>query len=406
MVSTAKHKWTFRARFRRNTFGWKSSKLAVKRIKEAVAEIKKVARKDSVLGAEGVVIFLEKLSPAIEQVDSSSGSLGTAVHNAIEVMIPTISKTDINNKTREQWLNRLWQAIEDDEIPYLENLSDNWGKLCTDPLLASKWADYFIGTVRSMWLRDSQGYSHFKGTISCFSCLYSAGRYDEIMDLLKIAPFSWWHYRRWGVKALFAMGKKTEALQYAEESHGVNENPVAITTACEEILISSGMLKEAYKRYAIEANQKSTYLATFRAIAKKYPGKKAGEVLNDLVESTPGEEGKWFAAAKSVELYDDAIALANRTPCDPRTLTRASRDFVDKEPEFAVNCGLSALRWILAGYGYEISGNDVLDAFDHTVKAATGLYMEEVVMVQIKEMIDGVGENKLFVRGVLERRLR
>ena len=317
-----------------------------------------------------------------------------------------VEQAKVNNKIREQWLNRLWQAIEDDEIPYLENLSDHWGELCTDPLLASKWADYFIGTIREMWLHAPQGYSHFKGTISCFSCLYSAGRYDEIIDLLKIAPFSWWHYRQWGVKALFATGKRADALQYAEKSHGVNENPVAIATACEEILISSGMLEEAYKRYAIDANQKTSHLATFRAIAKKYPGKKAGEILKDLVESTPGEEGKWFTAAKSVGLFDDAIALANRTPCDPRTLTRASRDFVDKEPEFAVNCGMSALRWILAGYGYEITGSDVLEAFDNTLKASTRICMEEVVKGQIKELVDSAGENKLFAREVLGRRLK
>ncbi len=35
------------------------------------------------VGGEGAVIFLEKLSPAIEQVDSSSGAIGTAVNNAI-----------------------------------------------------------------------------------------------------------------------------------------------------------------------------------------------------------------------------------------------------------------------------------------------------------------------------------
>ncbi|WP_348234532.1 hypothetical protein, partial [Salmonella enterica] len=44
------HKWEFRARFRRHAFGWKSQP-AIKRIKEAVSEIKKVARKDKLLAA-------------------------------------------------------------------------------------------------------------------------------------------------------------------------------------------------------------------------------------------------------------------------------------------------------------------------------------------------------------------
>ena len=50
LAKTAAHKWEFKARFRRHAFGWKSQP-AIQRVKEAVAEIKKVARKDAVLAA-------------------------------------------------------------------------------------------------------------------------------------------------------------------------------------------------------------------------------------------------------------------------------------------------------------------------------------------------------------------
>ena len=86
MPAVKVHSWTFRSRFRANGFGWRSD-LPIKRIKEAVAEIKTAARKDSVLGAEGAVIFLEKVSGALEQVDSSSGAMGTAVNRAIETLV-------------------------------------------------------------------------------------------------------------------------------------------------------------------------------------------------------------------------------------------------------------------------------------------------------------------------------
>jgi hypothetical protein len=51
------------------------------------------------------------------------------------------------------------------------------------------------------------------------------------------------------------MGRKAEAIRNAEASRGVNDNPIAIARACEEILISSGLADEAYARYAIAANQ-------------------------------------------------------------------------------------------------------------------------------------------------------
>jgi len=56
-----------------------------------VSEVKKVARIDRFLAAEGAVLLLERLSPALEQVDSSSGALGTAVNNAISELVPIIS---------------------------------------------------------------------------------------------------------------------------------------------------------------------------------------------------------------------------------------------------------------------------------------------------------------------------
>ena len=58
--------------------------MPVQRIKEAIIEIKQVARNESGLAAEGAITLLEKFSPALEQVDSSSGVLGLAVNKAID----------------------------------------------------------------------------------------------------------------------------------------------------------------------------------------------------------------------------------------------------------------------------------------------------------------------------------
>ena len=109
MAKAERHKWAFRARFRRNAFGWKSQP-AIKRIKEAVSEIKQVARKDEVLAAEGAVLFLQKLSPALERIDSSSGAIGTAVNNTIAALVPIIARAPADAKVREKWLERLFEA--------------------------------------------------------------------------------------------------------------------------------------------------------------------------------------------------------------------------------------------------------------------------------------------------------
>ena len=119
MGTAEPHKWEFKARFRRHAFGWRSQP-AIQRVKEAVAEIKKVARTDAVLAAEGAVVFLERLSPALEHVDSSSGAIGTAVNNAIATLVPLIAGAPADAKTRATWLERLFEAHGEDQIPYIE----------------------------------------------------------------------------------------------------------------------------------------------------------------------------------------------------------------------------------------------------------------------------------------------
>lgn len=395
------HKWQFTSRFRRHAFGWRSD-LPIKRIKEALKEIKQLARKEPVLAAEGAVILLEKLSPALEQVDSSSGALGSAVNKAIEVLVPLIAKADVDAELRQRWLERLWQALQDDDMPYIELLGDYWGELCVTPELASKWADEFMPVVESARSPKASGYAFFKGTSACMASLYAAGRYEDLLSLIDKARFKWWHDRRWGVKALSAMGNKAEAIRYAEQSRGLNDPGWQIAEACEAILLSSGLLDEAYRRYAVEANQRPTNLATFRAIARKYPNKQPETILRDLIVSTPGAEGKWFAAAKDAGLFELAIELVTHNPADPRTLTRAARDYAHKKPDFALAAGLAALHWISRGYGYEITGGDVLDAYMPIVEAASAADIaEEKVNAQVRVICAAPGGE--FLQTILGR---
>jgi tetratricopeptide (TPR) repeat protein len=404
MAKARAYRWEFRARFRRHAFGWRSQP-AIKRIKEAVSEIRKVARKDTSLGAEGAVLFLEKVSPALEHVDGSSGAIGTAVNKAIAALVEIIAAAPADEETRQSWLERLWDAYQEDESPYLELLGDAWGELCGSRTVASRWADELIGTCRMAWSPDPDVSGFFKGTTNCLSALLVAGRHDELLELLEMAPFKMWHYRQYGVKALVALGRRAEAIRYAEESRGLNDSPVGIARACEEVLLSSGLADEAYARYGLVANQAGTYTAWFRAVARKYPHKNPAQILEDLVAHTPGEEGKWFAAAKDARLYDEAIVLANRTPCSPQTLTRAARDFEAEKPEFAIEAGMAALRWLVEGYGYEITGLDVLNAYSHTMKAAENAGRAELTRERIHDLVARESFGERFVTRILGRQL-
>lgn len=395
------HRWEFKARFRRHAFGWRSQP-AVERVKQAVAEIKRVARADPILAGDGAVSLFERLSPALEHVDGSSGAIGAAVNRAIAELVPLVAGAPADTKTRAAWLERCWEAHAADQMPYIEALADHWGDLCASKEVASTWADRLLGITRMALSsnRDVRGYFH--GTTACLSALYRAERYAEVVQLLEGEGF--WPYERWAVKALAAMGRTSDAIDYAESCRGPWTPDASVDALCEEILHASGFVEQAYQRYGARPRQAATFLATFRAVARKYPHKAAADILAELVRSTPGEEGKWFAAAKAAGLYDAALALASRSPCDPRTLTRAARDMVEKQPAFSMTAGLLALRWLVEGYGYDITGADVWAAYSITVRAAERAGVVDETRERIRDLVAGESAGG-FVSQILGKEL-
>ena len=365
---TAKHSWAFKARFRTRAYGWKGSSLAIRRLKEAVSEIKMVARTDAVVAADGAVTLFERFWPSLEQIDTSSGALGTAVNRTQEELIPLVVSAPADRKTRDKWLERLWEAIQEDGVDYLWPVQDHWGELCGSGAVASEWADRLAGLIRMVWSEGKPGH-YVTGTSLCLSSLLAAGRHQELWDLLGLARFPFWHDRKFGVDAFVKEGRIEEALAYAEASRGRNEPDRSIDAACERILLACGRVEEAYARYALTANESATGVATFRAVVKKYPGRNVEEILKDLAEASR-EPGRYFAAAKDAGCYELALRFAEDGRTDPRTLSRAARDLAGKQPEFAMRIGRLALARLLDGYGYDVIPADVFDAYRYFVAAA------------------------------------
>ena len=382
------HPWVFRARFRRTAFGWKGTKVAIERIHEALTEIRAVARQDPAAAAEGAVLFLEKLSPALNQIDSSSGALGNATYSAVRELVPLIGSAPVDAAIRKKWLDRLFEAIQDDDPPYIEHLGDHWGDLCATTELASVWADQLLPTQRSV-LRDRQRgtYAFFSGTTLCYNALVKAGRHDELLELLAMDPRPIWQYLVWGARVLSARGQIDEAIAYVREHAGSSTSLETIARFAEEALLKAGRRAEAFDQYALLANQANSNLSTFRALAKKYPELAPDKLLGHLIASTPGEPGKWFATAKTLKLFDRATQLAWASPCDPKTLTRAARDQLTKQPGFAMQTALAALHWMSMGHGYELTALDAHEAHRLATEAARTTQQTELAQTAIEQVL-------------------
>ena len=282
-------------------------------------------------------------------------------------------------RSRGKWLDRLWQAMEEDGVDFLREAGERWGELCVDPAVASRWADQLRFPVEMTWKEGG----YFRGTPAFLSCLLQSQRYEELLALIDQAPYLSWFYRKYGVKALAAAGQPEEAIRYAEASQGRSDGYTPIAATCEAILLDAGRPEEAYRRFALAATTATSHLARFRALAKKYPQLPPEQILRDLIASTPGDEGKWFATAKTLGLFELAAALARQSPVDIATLNRAARDYLEKEPAFALKTALAALHWLAAGKFYEITSADVHEAVRYACESAAKEGKQEEVLQQI-----------------------
>lgn len=125
-----------------------------------------------------------------------------------------------------------------------------------------------------------------------------------------------------------------------------------------------------------------------------------------LLSSQPGQEGRWFAAAKDAVFFELAIELANRSPSDPRTLIRAAKDFAVEWSEFALAAGMTALRGIASGWGYDIIGADVLDAYAAVMAAAGAARVDEnMVKANVRALIAANPSKGQYLQRMQERQL-
>lgn len=199
-----------------------------------------------------------------------------------------------------------------------------------------------------------------------------------------------------------AQGHLDEAVAYAEASRGLNQPDGAIDAACEQILLDAGRVDEAYDKYALTAHAAATGLATYRAIARRYTARDPKQILLDLAESS-SDPGRWFAAAKDAGFPDLALEFAANGRTDPRTLSRAARDFLDEDARFSLKVGRMAIQRILDGYGYELIGADAIDAYRHFIAAAERLRVPDAARQDVLAPATKANERGAIFGGLLIR---
>lgn len=337
-----KHKWAFTTKFRKGAYGWNGTAKAQAALKSALSEIQSIAKSEPGVAAEGATVLLEKLVPALEKIDSSSGAIGSSVSRALEVLAPVIGGGH-DAPWHEARVQRCFDALQDDEYGYLEGLGEVFDQVCGTPTLCATWADNLYDITKSVF--ENPG-GFFSGTSACLCLLHASGQYQRLEQLLKLRTFKFWSYDRWIARSLASQGKIDEALEFA------SDYPQS-AYFCEQLLIEHGRVEEAYEKFGLRLSE-SSYLNSFRAVCKRYPQLDKAKILADLIELTPGEEGKWFAAARSLGDLELLKKLAWEGPCNPSTVTTAVKALEKKEPRVAYELACAALYGMDLGWAYEL----------------------------------------------------
>ncbi|MCA9629030.1 MAG: hypothetical protein KC766_15225 [Myxococcales bacterium] len=358
-------------------------------VKAALSELKLAARKEPKLAFSGCLGLLERLGTHGSEYDEVLTSIATWLPQVLKRSKPAADELS-------DWQERLYQALSRNP-ERLGALADQWGRFCLNKTSALRWAERIRKELNGEWRPPHLVAAYLR-------CLLPAERYAELLEALDELPNPSWEERLLGVTALAAGGDPDAAVRYAE-THGTLKSPTAVAQACEKVLIDAGRKDEAYARYALRAGEASTYVAWFRAVRKKYPARSPESILADLVAATPEEPGKWFAAAKDAKLFKEAIALVERSQADVRTLLRAAHDYGEKEPWFAMEAGLAALRWMLEAPHFEITNTEIWNAYNATRVAANAADRRDEAMDRLRELLGRDSVRDRVVTRVLSREL-
>ncbi len=378
-------RWRFEPDFIEQRFSWRGEKKAAHAVHAAVDE---VLRAPGDVQREGALHLIERLWPAIQQVNRAPGHLDEAMDRGLGALVELLAPAS------EAELERLWAALERDWGGVLAPVAAAWGALCGDREAAARWADRLKRKVQWAWAEDPT--DRCPAAVPCLAAMEACGRRDALLAMLSVGAPEAWAVRRFGARALRDRDGPDAAVAYAEASTPATDAEARERAAfCEATLLGAGRADEAYARFALAATQGHTHLDTWRALHEKYPARDGAALLEDLIATTPGDEGKWFATAHRLERFDRALELAAQSPTDPKVLLRAARDHAEDRPHFALECALRALRWLASGRLYKATDAAIDEAYARATALGAALDLGVEVRARIDALVRDAREPKV-----------
>ena len=395
------HDWLFTRYLHHQTLAEGDPARAVTRLREAVAEIRTVAATQPLVAGEGIIELYERLVRATRHDDSCARRVSMAIADTVQALCPVLRTAPADAATRGRWVERLVLAIRDDEAACLLPVEERWPDLVGDMPLLESWLNRLLPDVRTALKRQDP--TGAVGAVLCLSSLLALARYRALKSLLDLLRQPCWSYHRYWAEALLQQEKPADALAWVEAMFARHPDPRQ-QRWCEDLLIALGREEEGYQRYGIVNRHETTYLARYRALVKTYPTRERRQLLRELMERAGAPRSVWFATARQAGFLDMALDCAHAGAVDPRTLSRAAHATVNTHPAFAVPIALLAVAAYLRGEAMRIQQQEIDQAVDTVIYAATTLGSVEATHRQLQALHDRPG-NVRVIQQMLAARL-
>lgn len=352
--------WVFTRRFRANAFGWKASRLAATRLREAVTEIRAAARHDAERGLTGAVLLTERFVAAVCGVDDSWGILGTAIAKQYERLIPVFKAESVSQEARLASLRRVLDAWLADEYGYLDLIPQ------MVPLFVASAADAGLLVPEFESAADAYGaeasvlQEHSSGphgwSFEATRARVRAEAYRQMateiqlrfLDAEQALHSALEHDFCDGgatlIRALLKQGRTDDARAVIESRRFAPGEQADVDGPWFSLLIEAGEFEHAREAGVVWLSRKAT-LERFRKVVKALPDVDRGRLAHDAIARTPvAEKGRWFATLNHLGLHDEAAQLAREHVIAPETALRAAQKYEEAQPVLAFESYIAAVR--------------------------------------------------------------
>jgi len=169
--------------------------------------------------------------------------------------------------------------------------------------------------------------------------------------------------------------------------------------ACEAILLSYGHEEAAFDRFLVAAHRCDPSIERFGWVMRQYPSRAPRNILLALAQDDPRGTARWFDVAVFLGEIELAEEFLTEDEIGSPGVLRATINFCESAPEFALTCALAATTTAIRGNGARYSRRELRLFRQACARAASKCSSGSGVIKKIRSYVRTVDHRNLVQEG-------